>query len=154
MKKALHDRTLKALKPAPAGKLYDVMDRNGTPGFGVRVSDTGRKTFVLVARYPGSKNPTRRAIAVYDGNNLASARQKARDWLELIRQGKDPAIEVEREKAAEQRKRANSFRVVAEDFIAEKLGKERKGREIERDIKNNFLAAWSDRPITDISKED
>ena len=37
--RALNDRALKALKPAPAGKLYDVMDAI-VPGFGVRVSDS------------------------------------------------------------------------------------------------------------------
>ena len=37
MKRALNDRLLKSLKPAPAGKTYDVMDTI-VPGFGVRVS--------------------------------------------------------------------------------------------------------------------
>ncbi|HEY5129860.1 MAG TPA: hypothetical protein VIJ35_21675, partial [Bradyrhizobium sp.] len=56
-KKALNDRGLKALKPAPKGETYDVAD-SIVPGFGVRVSETGRKTFILIARYPGSGNPT------------------------------------------------------------------------------------------------
>lgn len=50
-KKNLTDRTLKALKPAKAGKHYDVFDVR-FPGFGVRVADTGRLTFVLTLRYP------------------------------------------------------------------------------------------------------
>ena len=50
-KSRLTDRTLKALKQS--GKRYDVMDSD-VPGFGVRVSETGQRTFVLVARYPGS----------------------------------------------------------------------------------------------------
>ena len=89
-KRNLTDRTLKALKPAAAGKLYDVMD-SVVPGFGVRVSDSGRRTFMLVARYPGSSNPARRAIGVYGAITLADARQKAQDWLKLIEAGKDPA---------------------------------------------------------------
>jgi hypothetical protein len=62
-KQNLTDRTLKALerKPADKGKTRDVMD-TVTPGFGVRVSETGRRTFILVARYPGSDHPTRRAL--------------------------------------------------------------------------------------------
>ncbi|MGO9050276.1 MAG: hypothetical protein ACLP19_17480 [Xanthobacteraceae bacterium] len=48
-RKKLTDRTLKSLKPAPEGKQYDIWDANA-PGMGVRVSDTGRKTFVLMAR--------------------------------------------------------------------------------------------------------
>ena len=51
-KKTLNDRTLKALKPAEKGEgTYDQMDAL-IPGFGVRVSEAGRKTFVLAARYP------------------------------------------------------------------------------------------------------
>ena len=54
-RKRLTDRTLKALKPAR--KRYDVMDTD-VPGFGVRVTETGLRTFILTARYPGSPNPT------------------------------------------------------------------------------------------------
>ena len=60
MPKRLTDRTLQALKPAKAGKRCDVMDAD-VRGFGVRVTDKGQRTFVLIARYPGSTNPTRRA---------------------------------------------------------------------------------------------
>jgi hypothetical protein len=68
------DRTLQALKPAPAGKHRDIWDRDG---FGVRVSDKGTKTFVLMARYPGSSNPTRRAIGHYPTHLPVSLGQTA-----------------------------------------------------------------------------
>ena len=55
-KRNLTDLTLKALKAPKTGTL-DVWDKS-FPGFGVRVSDSGRRTFVLMARYPGSDNPT------------------------------------------------------------------------------------------------
>jgi hypothetical protein len=86
-KRTLNDRTLKALKPAPPGGTYDVMDAL-VPGFGVRVSETGRRTFILVARFPGRTNPTRRALGEYGALTLAAARDKARDWLELLRKGR------------------------------------------------------------------
>jgi Arm DNA-binding domain len=89
MKRSLTDRTLKSLKPAPTGKHVDHWDV-GFPGFGVRVSDTGRRTFVLAARYPGSENPTRRSLGIYDKMSLADAREKAREWLKLIARGVDP----------------------------------------------------------------
>ena len=53
-KRNLKDRAIKALKPAKPGTLYDVMDAV-VPGFGVRVSEFGRRTFILIARFPGSK---------------------------------------------------------------------------------------------------
>ena len=52
-KRTLNDRTLKALKPAAAGTRYDVMDLV-VPGFGIRVTDRGQRTFILIARFPGS----------------------------------------------------------------------------------------------------
>jgi hypothetical protein len=44
----LTDRTLKALakRPAPKADTYDIMD-TVVPGFGVRMSETGRRTFIL-----------------------------------------------------------------------------------------------------------
>ena len=46
-RKMLTDRALKALKPAPDGKPYDVMDI-AVPGLGVRVMGGGRRTFSAV----------------------------------------------------------------------------------------------------------
>jgi integrase len=136
---------------AEPGLYWD--DRN--PGFGVRVSDTRRKTFLLNIRYPKNpNNPTRRALGHFGPMSLAEAREKARVWMALVEQGKDPEDEQERAKAAQQRKRKNTFASVVDDFIAEKLSKERKGAEVAREIKTNFLEPWGGRPITDIHKED
>jgi Arm DNA-binding domain len=80
VKRALNDRMLKSLKPAEPGKRYEVMD-SVVPGFGVRVTSAGQKTFVLVARFPGSKNPTRRAIGSYGAITLdKAARPPAIGW--------------------------------------------------------------------------
>src|SRR5262245_54315027 len=152
---ALTDKTLASLKrkPAEAGTTYDVPD-GIVPGLQARVSPKGRVTFILYTRYPGSDNLSRRAIAVYDGANLAKVCTKARHWLDLISRDIDPADEEQALKIARERKRANSFRNVCEDFFAEKLSKERKGREVERDIRKSFLEPWNGRPIADIEPED
>jgi integrase len=162
-KRTLSDRTLKsraALKPAAKGKTYDVRDAV-VPGFGVRVSEAGRKTFILTARYPGSPNPTRRALGVYGELTLEQARTTARDWLELIRKGIDPREAEERLRIMEQRKRGNSFRAVAEEFIRLAVigpdpakPKQRKGAVVKRDLEREFISRWGARPITDISPHD
>jgi integrase len=160
-KKTLSDRTLKSLKPAAKGKTYDVPDAI-VAGFAVRVSETGRRTFVLTARFPGNpvnpktglRNPTRRALGEYGALTLEKARSKARDWLELIRRGIDPAIHEERQRQAELRQQANTFAAVAEDFIKDKLPSERKGREAERDIRREFMPVWGKRPIAEIAPHD
>ena len=124
------------------------------PGFGVRVTDTGQRTYILIARYPGSSNPTRRALGPCATTTLEDARQKARGWLELIGKSKDPREEEERLLAAKQRKRANTFAAVAEDFITSKLPGERKAKEVERDIRREFIAAWGKKPVTEITRLD
>jgi Arm DNA-binding domain len=168
-KRTLNDRTLKALKPGQKGKTYDVMDTI-VPGFGVRVSETGRRTFILVARFPskfrrntkpGTRTPTRRALGEYGELTLEKARAKARDWLELIRKGIDPRAEIERQQVEQQRRRTNSFRAVAEEFIRlavigpdSEKPRQRKGHEVKRDIEKEFILRWGPRPITEITADD
>ncbi|MDB5632424.1 MAG: hypothetical protein JWR49_1279, partial [Tardiphaga sp.] len=94
-RRALDDRSLKALKPREA--VYDVPD-TVVPGLGVRVSPRGRKTFVFVARYGGAKYPTRRSLGVYDAISLDQARTKARAWLEAIHKGQDPKLQEDRDR--------------------------------------------------------
>jgi integrase len=151
-KRTLTDRLIKSLKPAKPEARYDVMD-SVVPGLGIRVTSNGAKTFVLVARFPGSKNPTRRALGEYDALTLTKARQKARDWLELIGRGIDPRNEEERQRAAELRQRKSTFAAVAEDFIKDKLAGERKGREVERDIRREFLPRWGKLPISQVTED-
>jgi integrase len=71
----------------------------------------------------------------------------------LIRKGRDPRIEEARQRQAELRKQATLFGAVAEDFIREKLPSERRGADVEREIRKEF-AGWWDRPIADITDED
>jgi integrase len=167
-KRAITDRMLKALKPARAGMRYDVMDAV-VPGFGVRVTDRGQRTFILVARYPGRRKdgepgarpPTRRALGEYGAISLDKARGRARGWIELIRQGIDPKLEEDRRRIAEQQRQENSFKSVAEDFFRlQVIGPDfakplhRKGAETKKDIQREFVSRWGSRPITDITPAD
>jgi integrase len=152
-KRTLNDRIINALKPAKPGQRVEIFDAV-VPGLGVRVTDKGAKTFTLVTRYPGSGNPTRRALGACGEITLAQARVKARHWLELIGRGVDPHIEAEQQRAAEQRKRAGTFANLAETFIAEKLSTERRGRDAELQLRNEFISRWGKRPIADITGAD
>jgi hypothetical protein len=129
-------------------------------------------SFILIARFPPSTNPTRRALGAYvkppkiaagheptvdellllDLLTLAEARAKAQEWLRLIGRGVDPAKDVERRRHAEVQRQDTTFGAVFDDFVAEKLAKERKGAEVKRDICNNFLPRWEKLPITDITE--
>jgi integrase len=146
--KRLTDRKLNTMKPATKGKRYDVWDGD-VRGLGVRVSDT-TKRFVLVARFPGSPNPTRRTIGEYPTISLAEAGEKARSWRILIAKGIDPATEEEEHKDELLRRQAGTFGAVAEDFIATVLPHQRKGRAVERQLRREFMPRWSSRPIDSI----
>jgi integrase len=153
MAKDLTDRTIRALKPAAAGKRVERWD-GVVPGLGIRVTDTGAKSFVLNTRYPGSPNSTRRALGGYGELTLEQARNKARSWLELLARGIDPQEDIERQRLAEARKRAGTFASVCEDFIREKLPGERRGRDAELQLRRVFIPRWGNRPVTEISRSD
>ena len=139
------DRLLKSLKPE--ADRYDVMD-TAVPGFGVRVSD-GRKSFILLTRYPGSNNPTRRTLGEYDVMSLEEARDKARAWRKLIKKNVDPHD-------IEERRRKTTFASVADEFIAyihNKL-KLRTATVMEHNLRETFIKRWGSRPITEIASSD
>lgn len=158
--RALTDRTLKALKPAPAGKRYERRDDLVT-GLLVRVTETGKRTFMLQTRYPGSQQPTRRSLGEYGAISLDDARQKARNWLELIRKGIDPAVAEAEARQAALRVQANTFAAVAEDYLRLRVigpdpdkPRQRRAAEVAREFRRLFVALWGERPITSISRHD
>jgi integrase len=124
------------------------------PGLAIRVTPTGQRTFVLIARYPGSSNPTRRAIGEYGAITLDQARAEARKWLDLLKRGKDPKAELERAKRAELRKQENTFAAVAEEYLERHVKNQRTARVVERDIRRELINRWAARPVTDITRED
>ena len=153
-KKLLTTRGLDSLKPAD--KRYDVMDSD-TRGLGVRVGTTGKRTFIMFTRFPGSSAPIRAQLGEYPAMSLDEARERARHWRNEIRKGIDPR-DGERAALVEQaRKRENTFRAVAEDFMAW-LPKRPKGarhaeqdaREIRRELMDPARNAWLDKPIADV----
>jgi integrase len=152
-RKNLTPTLIAGLKPAPEGQRYQVMDAQ-VPGFGIRVTDTGHKAFILRTRYPGNANPARREIGNCADMSLTDARDRARKWRSMVKEGIDPAIEEERARQETLRKLAITFAAVAEDFIREKLPGERKRKEIEGDIRRDLLPRWADKPIASITDLD
>jgi integrase len=153
MKRTLTDRFLKSVAAAPKGKHADYAD-SIVPGLAVRVSSTGQKTFVLVSRFPGRNNPTRRAIGSYPAITIEKARTRARGWLELVERGIDPAVAVASEVEANRQRQNNTFRAVAESFIQKHVGSRRTAIPVTQLIERKLVAPWGDRPIDTIGKRD
>jgi len=138
-KVVLTDRGLKALKPAPSGKRYIVWDAM-QPHLGVRVTDKGVKSFVVVKRRAGAAYPDTHVLGQYPARPLKSARDDAPGIISLLAEGKSPAqakAEAAREAA---RRRADTFATAVEKFIEHEQGKElRSWRETEAVLRREFL---------------
>jgi integrase len=151
----LTDRTLDALKPAPAGKRIDIWDV-AVPGFGVRITDRGHLSFCIYGRVKGT--PARLRLGDYPAMKLAAAREKARAWLEMLGRGLDPREvakeELEAKAAAARKRQADNFAVVAEQFAKRHLKGLRSGEETKRLIEREFTARWRDRAISEITRRE
>jgi hypothetical protein len=121
-RQTLTDRKVQSLKAAPKSKRSQTMDAL-VPGFGVRVTDTGAKTYIFQARFPGSTNQARREIAKVDAITLEAARDTARGWAALIKQGLNPAQVEQKAKEEQAQLRANTFGGIMNDYFERKLAK-------------------------------
>src|ERR1700727_2350216 len=80
----LTDRFIGSERRNPAHGRVDYHD-SIVPGLALRVTATGHKSFVLIARFPRHpEHPTRRAIGAYGRITLEQARDTARAWLTMI----------------------------------------------------------------------
>src|SRR5271165_1604944 len=175
MKKRLTVRGVNALKPAEPGKRYVLWDTE-VSNFGLRVTDAGKISFIVMR--PVNGKLLRRVVAEhrvgaeYTEGLLSKARGDAREVLNEMRQGVDPkqkrALAGAEELAAQDRadqeqveRKANSFGVVAEDFIKRHVLAKDKGKlklksgpEVAASIRRDLIPVWPDRPIAEISRRD
>lgn len=145
-KKPLTDRAIKAVKPAPLGKrslLWDAI----VPGLALRVTDRGKRSFVLVTRYPGSPHPAPRSLGAYGAISLEQARDKARAWLELVASGVDPGRrEIER--------RQETFKAIATNYFQRKAKDHRSRKLSEATLVRLVYPTLGNRPIDSITRND
>jgi len=127
------DRTLKALKPPPRPKQLDYFDES-LPGFGLRVSYNGRKSWIVLYRCNGLKG--RLTLGRFDVVPLAEAREQARDALKAAGRGHDPAVKKSRDREA------LTFKQLADRYIEEYARpKKRTWRKDRRLLDSNLIPA-------------
>ncbi len=146
-RKKLSDAMVAGQRP---GVVYD----SQVPGLAVRTMPSGTKSFILVTRFPGSANPTRRSLGKAGTLNVEAARERARAWHEQIRQGRDPSAVEAAAREATVKQAENIFAAVFEAWCEDKLASERRGREVARDVHKYFAEPWKLRPIADITEND
>src|SRR5579862_8633528 len=110
---SLTQRAVEALNPPRTGRV-EYFDRT-LPGFGLRISDAGRKTWFVMYRVRGRKvRETIGTIATIP--NVGDARQRARESIELAQRGVHPA-EAREEAEAAAAARSVTFTTVADRYL-------------------------------------
>ena len=141
-KRPLTDRGIAALKPAKGA--YHLAWDALVPGLAVRVTATGAKAFVLVTRFPGSPNPTARALGKVGAINLADARTKGREWLKLIAAGTDPTAAPPDE----------TLRAICEDYLRRDGAKLRSADWVRALLTRLVYPILGNRPVVELRRSE
>jgi len=139
---------LQIRKCAPRSRRFEIWDAR-LPGFGLRVSPLGRKSFVLLYRHKGRAR--RLTLGRYPILSLSEARNRAIEALALVARDLDPQAD----KAAE---RSNTrFAGVVEQFLrtyCQEHNRASTRRETRRLLEARFVSRWGTRDLRDIGKAD
>ncbi len=138
------------------GKQTDFTDTGPrrVPGLALRVSPTGQKSWVITARRPGHKNPSRFALGDYRDFTLSEARDKALDFKRSLREGIDPLAERTANAAKAKAERLETIDELIEQFNQRCLEKNRSGAEQVALMNQDVLPFWRGRNINDITRKD
>lgn len=139
----LTDKTIRSIAVSRRTDFWD----DFLPGFGLRVSPGGRKSFILMYRHRGQKR--RLTLGVYPTTSLAEARRIARVKLGEVAAGEDPAEERTIARTAP------TFADLAEQYL-ERYARPRKRswKEDQRMLTLDLLPAWGRWPATEVKKRD
>lgn len=144
---SLTAKFVEKVKP-PSGGRIEHWDRL-LPGFGLRVTPTGNKSWVLMYRQHGRQR--RMTIGKYPALTLEKARGVARTALEDVAKGSDPA---DNKKAARER-RLDDLGAVAELFVEKHAKPNNKSwKNQARRLEMHVTPHWGRRPIDTITKRD
>src|SRR5262244_757365 len=144
--------TKSAIDALPTFKSDVVYWDSGCPGFGVKVTPSGRKVFVVLYRIGGAGSKLRKyTIGPYGRVTLHQARVAAQKVFAAKLEGRDPAAE---KREAKRRIVADRVEDVLEAFIAQRLSQNRSGAEISRLLRREVGKPWAGRSIHEIGKRD
>ncbi len=92
------DLTARLARDSEPGPKDTILFDKTLPGFGLRIHSSGRKVWIVQARIEGRSR--RIVIARHGEMELAEARRRARDLLDRIRAGGNPADDIRKETTA------------------------------------------------------
>src|SRR5260370_3200893 len=122
------------------------------PGFGVNITPRGRKVFIVLYRTGGAGSYLRKyTIGPYGRVTLHQARVAAQKVFAAKLVGRDPAAE---KREAKRRVVADRVDDLLENFIAQRLSKNRSVAEISRLLRREVGKPWAGRSIHELTKRD
>jgi len=147
----LDDRAVNALKPPKQGNtiVWDTIE----PGFGVRVSDTGRKSFLVNYRADGKQRQV--TIGRYGSWSVNEARKHAVKIRDDARfDGVDYLEEMRAESAKRIEKDELTLHVALEHMLADRSDLRERSVTSYKNPVERYLWDWLDRPLCDITGND
>lgn len=156
----LTDAALKRLKPPDAGRI-EYWDSH-TRGFGLRMSASGIKNWVLITRVlqGGEWKQKRVTLGAYPALSLSDAREKAAEAKAKAKAGEDPSDRVKTERQALVENSRNTFQIVRAEFLQKYRGRGNKRpapsilAEMTRVLGSKDFEQWNDRPFSTITRRD
>ena len=138
-------RSIRSLKPAAAARV-DYWDTT-LPGFGLRVTERGSRSWTVFYRHRGRMR--RLTLGRYPALSLASARASARTLLNQAKLGADPAGA----KLVERSRDGDTVTALVDEY-AKRAQRKRSWPEERRILENEILPAWRHRLVREIRRRD
>lgn len=146
------EKQIEMVRPNP-NKRLTIFDE-ATTGLCLRVSPKGRKTFMIVARGPDSKQVWRE-VCKFGKLSLAEVRVKAKEGVQRVKAGLEPFPD------APPPLKVEKFKDVADAFLARHVRKEGQGVPalrsawaVERQFRDLIGPEWNNRPFAEIGRHD
>ena len=135
--------------PIPA-KGYKITFDDEVPGFGIRITASGVRSFVYNYRVKTTGREKRPTVGRFPSWSTTTARQEARRLEQLVDRGFDPQGDVVAERAAA------TVGDLADRFVAEHLPRKRPGtaRHYTTLLDKYVRPAWKSRKVSDITFDD
>ncbi len=157
-KKKFTDGGVSRLKPPTTGQAdhWDAL----APGFGLRISHGGTRTWLVQTRVlkNGAWKQTRITLGRYPAMKLAEAREAAREAQKDAQAGKDPRGRAKQDRAALEKASQDTWAALAKLFL-EKYPKknglrESTIRDYRRALQGSDVQDWADIPIKNITRDE